>query len=457
MLNTTFINRKEELKYLGKIYRGKNAFIPIYGRRRIGKTTLVKKFMENKKHIYFLSKKISIMQNIKEFTEEIKNLFKIDYEINFKNFGDLFKFIRSQNQKIIISIDEFPYLAELDKSIPSQFQFIVDEIVRNSKIMLILVGSSITMMEKYILSEKSPLYGRRDGQIKLQPLSFFHIKKFYKNISNEDIIKIYGICGGIPFYLQNLKITSFKKALNIIFNKNNIFYEEGIFLLQEELREPKTYRLILTGISKGKNKFNELVQFTGIEKTALNNYLKVLENLYFIKKETPLLSKPNTKKTTYVIEDEFLKFYFRFIEKYKNKVEIEDFSFFKNFEIDYNLYLGFVFEKIARLFLFKKTKKLFFRQWGSYKIIENRKLKTNVYEIDLLYVDEENKKIYAYEIKWKKLTKTEIEQILEDLKQKLNYLPINISEYKTSCGVIVKEVSGPKVKNCYSLNDVLKV
>lgn len=459
MKPTLFVNREQELDALKQYYKKdlNQGFMPIYGRRRIGKTSLVKKSFENQKGVYFLSKKTSIKDNIEQFQVQIKNMLKLDYLANFQNFLDIFEYLKqTQKYELIIAIDEFSYLVELDSSIPSQFQYIVDEIIKESKIKLVLLGSSVSMMIRDVLAYKSPLYGRRVGNINLKPLKFEYLKYFFEKENIENLIKIYAIVGGIPFYLDNLKNKTYKQIINTIFNKNSIFYNEVDFLLKEELKDPKNYKLILQTIARGSNKFSEIVNITGIDKTAINYYLENLEELNLIKKEIPHLASSKTKKTNYRITDEFTSFWFKFIDYHKNNIEFSDYSFLDNFENEFQQYLGFTFEKISQKFLIKTKKLLLEKQWGTY-LGDNRKNQS--YEIDLLYVNKEKKELYAYECKFKNLNEKQAKQILEELKQKLNYLNLDLSNYKINLGIIAKSFKNKNITdiNLYDLLDLKKV
>ncbi|RLF89363.1 ATP-binding protein, partial [Thermococci archaeon] len=194
-----FIDREFELEELEKRYKERRAhLILIYGRRRIGKTELVKQFIKDKKSFYFLARKepmeLEISRLIKSFNRKFNVFIEAESLENF--FEELKKF-----GKIVVVIDEFPYWVEEDKSIPSLFQYIWDEILKDSEVMLILLGSSISTMES-LLSYKNPLYGRRPAQMKLSPLSFFHLREAFPKYSWEDLVKVYGVIDGIPAYLQ---------------------------------------------------------------------------------------------------------------------------------------------------------------------------------------------------------------------------------------------------------------
>ncbi|MEM2584636.1 MAG: ATP-binding protein, partial [Thermoproteota archaeon] len=197
-----FINRKQELEFLEEKFSDKRQLIIIYGRRRVGKTELIKQFCKNKDHLYFLADRRGSLLNAERFANIAAEHFG-DVPPKARSFDDVFTYIakRLDERKIVIVIDEFSYLVEKDDSIPSVFQLIWDEILKDKNIMLILCGSLVSMMES-ILSYRSPLYGRRTGQWKLSPLRFNQAKKFFSNYSIEQKVEAYSILGGIPFYLN---------------------------------------------------------------------------------------------------------------------------------------------------------------------------------------------------------------------------------------------------------------
>ena len=252
---------------------------------------------------------------------------------SFRSFADAFRYL-SEKGKVVVVIDEFPYLIQSDKRVLGEFQYIVDEVVRASKLHLILVGSSVGMMEEYFLSQKSPLYGRRDGQIRLEPLDFFNSWKLL-GVDAEEAVKIYGVTGGIPAYL--ILFSRFEDVKRLAFSKQGFLYAEGDFLLSSELREPKVYKLILKAVAEGKTRFNEISTFTGLPRSNLFKYVEVLERLGFLRREKPITAPPKTKNTRYKIADNYIRFYFRFVERYRDEVELENIDFWGEFLEEYSI------------------------------------------------------------------------------------------------------------------------
>ncbi len=410
-----FINRTEELEVLNREYQSDAfSFTVIYGRRRVGKTELIHKFQMDKPHIYLLADKRGTLSNLYRFRKKAADLFG-DYEPNLETFDQVFEYIKTRwdgEEKLVITIDEFSYLAQMDDSIPSVFQLIVDEILKGGPFHLILCGSSISMMEKSTLAYSSPLYGRRTGQMLIKPMQFKHIHEFFPKLPSEDIVNIYGAAGGVPFYLSffNEDHSFYDNLKNILFAKESVLYAEGEFLLREELREPATYMNILFAISKGTVRLSEIASRSFLEPKDLPYYLDTLIQLGFVRKEHPITEKTTTKKTIYRIDDEFLRFWFRFVLSHKDELEqgnkvpaIED---VKNI---YKRYLGETFEQIGREMLLHLNSKdeLPFRfqklgrQWGK---IPHAPKGRNDYEIDIAAINSDTKEILFCECKWKNKT-----------------------------------------------------
>ncbi len=431
-MSITFVDREKELEFLERLWEGKNSFLPVYGRRRVGKTRLIKEFIADKPAIYYLARNSTYLHNLRGFSRAILERFPAPYlsEESFSSFADVFRYLKEKG-KLIVVIDEFPYLIQSDRRVLSEFQYIVDEIVRTSSLHLILVGSSVGMMEEHVLSQKSPLYGRRDGQIKLSPLGFFDSWKLLR-VNVEEAVRIYGVTGGIPAYLELFE--RFDDVKRLAFDKRGFLYAEGDFLLSSELREPRVYKLILKAIAEGRRRFNEISTFTGIPRSNLFKYVEVLERLGFLRREIPVTAKPRTKNTLYTIADSYLAFYFRFVERYRDEIELESLEFWEEFMEEYNHYLGRVFEDVARQFLIELNKagKLPFRftkigRWWR-----------RGEEIDLLALNEWEKKALFIEVKWRELSEREAGRILRDLERKAEL--VGLDEWKKHYGLVAKGV-----------------
>ncbi len=406
-----FIDRDEEGTYLNREYLSESfSFSVIYGRRRVGKTELISNFLKDRPNIYFLADKRGTKSNLYRLRKKAAEFFN-DFEPNLETFDEVFEYIKTkwgERQKLVIVIDEFSYLAQMDDSIPSVFQLIVDEILKKGLFHLILYSSSISMMEKSTLSHSSPLYGRRTGQMRVKPMLFRHVREFFPKQPLPEIVNIYGAAGGVPFYLlffdQNKSY--FENLQNIFFTKEAVLYAEGEFLLREELKEPATFMNILYAISKGAARPGEIASRSYLEAKDLPYYLDTIIKLGFVMKEHPVLEKPTTKKTIYRIEDNFLRFWFRYVLSHRDEIEQGD----KKPAIDdvkksLDAFLGETFEQIGKEMLIhlNSQEKLPFRfqklgrEWGKIPMAPKGQ---NEYEIDLVAVNDDTKEILFCECKW---------------------------------------------------------
>ena len=251
-----FVDRIKELEFLNNEYNKKDSsLIILYGRRRVGKTALIKEFGKNKDMIYFLATEEQEMQNINAFKELVINDTQNELlsSANITSWEVLFKTIVSQKttSKKIIVIDEFQYLGKINPSFPSIFQKIWDEILKDKNVMVILCGSLISMMESQTLNYNSPLYGRRTGQIKLKQIPFENYHDFFTSrIKERNLIEMYAVTGGIPKYIESFKAEEniYEGIKNNIMNKQSYLYEEPMFLLQNEVSEVGSYFSIIKSI-----------------------------------------------------------------------------------------------------------------------------------------------------------------------------------------------------------------
>ena len=345
-----FINRKYELNFLNNKYtENKPQLIIIYGRRRAGKTELIKEFINKKKAVYHLCTEDSLLENVNYLKLEFYNITGKSYFLNLDvDLFTLFKYFIDEikNEKIIIVFDEIPYLISISRGVLSVFQKIYDELITNSNLFIIFSGSSISMMENEILNFKSPLYGRRTGSIEITGFDINLISYFYNN-NFEDIVKINSIFGNIPFYLSLIdKNKSIEWNIkNKIFTKGEILYEEPRILLKEEFREPRVYELILKKISEGHNTYGDLQNSLHIDSGNISKYLETLISSRFIRYIIPLNQK---RRGIYEVNDYFLNFYYKFVYPNISDLEIGNIDAVYN-RIDGNLntFYGHTFERLV--------------------------------------------------------------------------------------------------------------
>ena len=355
-----FIDRKKELEFLNSEYQKKeSSLVILYGRRRIGKTSLIKEFGKNKDMIYFLATEESEKQNIEVFqklvAENLKNNLLSSIEV--QNWEILFKQIvddNTKNKKVIV-IDEFQYLGKINTAFPSIFQKIWDETLIDNNIMVILCGSLINMMESQTLNYNSPLYGRRTGQIKLKQISFENYKEFFNyKITEKQLIEKYAVTGGVPKYIESFKEKNdiYEEIKTNIMNKQSYLYEEPLFLLQNEVSEIGSYFSIIKSIAAGNRKLGNIATNLSVSPTNLSKYLQILINLDILEREVPITetNPEKSKKGQYRIKDNFIAFWFQFTYPNKAFLEIEkdNIVLTKIKENFIDNHVAFVYEQVCR-------------------------------------------------------------------------------------------------------------
>lgn len=328
-MSMKFINRTRELAALNEKWEsGHSQLFIVYGKRRVGKTELMKQFGKNKSFIYFLADKRSQSEQLKELGRIAGEFFKdtILAKRGFVDWIEAFQYFKDSKKRFVLVIDEYPYLVESDPATSSLFQKGWDAYLKDTGIFLLLSGSSIAMMESETLIQKSPLFGRRTGQLLVEPLSFGQARKFYPKKSFHEFMKFYAITGGMPAYLMQMNpdLSPEENIMARIFPPTEFLFNEIEFTLKEELREPKNYLAILRAISWGKRKFGEIGNDTGLQKNVLTKYLSVLERLHLIDKEVPAteFNKGKSRKGLYRITDNFFRFWFQFVYPYKSELQI---------------------------------------------------------------------------------------------------------------------------------------
>ncbi|MCD6559424.1 MAG: ATP-binding protein [Palaeococcus sp.] len=435
-----FINRVEELNILEeRLRKGKAEFIVLYGRRRIGKTALLLEFLRRNGGIYLLARETSTHENLKRFSGRIASYFGDSFlrKNPFRSWDAFFEYIseRSENRRLVLVIDEFPYLVKGSPELPSILQEYWDLRLKESQIYLVICGSSISMMEK-LLGYRSPLYGRRTAQMKLKSLGFFDARAFLPGYSAEEFVMAYGILGGTPAYLlESDDSKGIAENLRGYFRPDSFLYGDALFVLREELEEPRNYFAIMEAIAKGKTTLGEIMNDTGLERATVGKYLSVLIDLDLVKREVPVTASRKSRKGRYRIKDSYFTFWFRYV--YPNADMVETGMGDELVEVvmdDLNTYLGFVFEDVAKEFLMRlnRSEKLPFKftKIGRWWHREG--------EIDLVALNEREKKALLVEVKWKRLNEREARGILKDLERKSEL--VGLDGWEKSYGLVAKGV-----------------
>lgn len=355
-----FIGRERELNALEKLYTSnKFEFAVIYGRRRVGKTALINRFLGAKKAVYFMGVESNAKQNLENFSKSIIEYSSgIETETSFLSFQAALEYVfrLAEKERLILAIDEYPYVARSSKSLASTLQLLIDKYRDSSKLMLILCGSSMSYMEDHVLAYKAPLYGRRTAQMKILPFDFEETCHYFKKLSDEDKALIYGIVGGTPQYLlqMNDALSIEDNIKNTFLNPVSFLYEEPINLLKQEVREPALYTAIITAIAAGASRMSEISGKVGEDTNVCSAYIKNLMSLGIVQKETPYGEK-ESRKSVYSIEDNMFRFWHRFVLE-NNSVIARGAAdlVYRRIEPKLSDYMGKVFEDICKQYLWKQ-------------------------------------------------------------------------------------------------------
>ncbi len=421
-----FYNREKELKYLRDIEQSSqnsSKMTIILGRRRIGKTKLIKEAFAKKVYL-FISKKDERML-CEEFVEIIAKELNIKVLGEFRSFKNLFEYLMELSLTLHFTLvfDEFQEFLSINSSIYSDMQNIWDEYKDKTKMNLILSGSIYTLMKRIFEDKKEPLFGRADHKIHLKPFSVVTLGEILAdhnpNFSNQDLLSFYILTGGVAKYVElfvEKKAFTFEEQLEAIFDEFSLFLEEGKNLLIEEFgKEYTTYFSILALIASSKTSRSDIESILG---KNIGGYLDRLENEYtLIKKIKPILAKEGGRVVKYEIMDNYFSFWFRFIYKYKSAIEIENYEYVKEIvKRDFSVFSGKFLEKYFVELL--KTK-------GEYSQIGTYWERGNQNEIDIVALNETEKKLVFIEVK---LSKRKID--LELLKQKSSKLADKFRAYE---------------------------
>ena len=328
-----FIDRKMELDLLDQRYRSNQAeLFVLYGRRRVGKTELLRAFCADKPHIFFIATLSSDSEQLATFSQQVYGFTHAgvpagftypSWEAAFQALVEL-----PMQSKPIIVLDEFTYLISGNKAIPSILQKVWDETLKNSQIMMVLCGSYIGMMETEVLGYQAPLYGRRTASTLLRPMDLASSALFFPGYSAEEKFITWAVVGGMPYYLR-----TFQDSQDIFSNirqhildaQTGTLFNEPRLLLMEELREPRNYFSILRAIAQGRTRLNEIAQGAGIgEVTTVARYLDLLQQMRLITRRVPATeTQPEkSKKGIYQIDDHFLRFWFRYVHPNQSSLDL---------------------------------------------------------------------------------------------------------------------------------------
>ena len=404
-----FIGRTSELATLNAELEHGSGFVVIYGRRRVGKTTLIKEFIKDKRAFYFLATTESEAQSMKRFAGVLSRTTKNPMlsKVTVTDWLDLFQVVADDHpdEKKVLVIDEFPYLVKTNPDFPSILQNAWDEVLKDHNVMLVLCGSLISMMKKHALAYDSPLYGRRTAQIRLMPLQFTDVYAA-QNLSFEQAVEQYAITGGVPKYLEFFQTDEplVEQIRRVVLSKNGFLYEEPDFLLNEEVQTPINYFSVLKAISDGNHKLSKIGMTMEQDTSAITPYLKILIDLGFVIKNVPITEKnpERSRKSLYYVSDNFIRFWFRYVYPFKGELELDNQQIVldemgKDFK---QKFVAFAYESICRNIFAELCRKgqIDFApsRIGSYWRNDNE----GDAEIDVAAVDNQHKRLFLGECKY---------------------------------------------------------
>lgn len=419
-----FIGRKQELQFLEDKYNSKNGqLVVLYGRRRVGKTETLREFCRNKPHVFYSCREISDKLQLRSFSEKLLNE-KIPAASYIKEFADWEAALRCitdlpyVDSKKLLIIDEFPYMCKNNESIPSILQNLWDEVFKDENVMIVLCGSAMSFIEKELLAEKNPLYGRATGIYKMESMGFYDAAKFFPNYSDRDKIIAYAVLGGIPHYLAqfNPDLSLDDNIKKNILTKGCALYSEVEFLLRQELRETPLYNSIIEAVALGNTKLNDISTKSLVEDTSKTSvYLKNLIELEIIEREFSVddgtKERANTNRGLYRLTDNFFRFWYAFVFTNYSELEGGDVDGVFEYAIKPSLheFASFAFEDVCREYVreMQKANKLPFRYkrmgrwWGKTTVRRKDGIESKETEIDLLAVSAKSDKYLVGECKFK--------------------------------------------------------
>lgn len=377
-----FKGRATELKVLDKKFK-KNGFVMaiLYGRRRIGKTRLVNKFISdhNCKYVSFTAVERGEQELLSMLTESVLASLAPELlgEISFNSFEKLFEFVgkRAEKERVIFFIDEYPYLVKECPYIQSVLQKEIDTNWKKGNLFFIICGSLVSFMKDEVLAESAPLHGRSDLELKLHPFNYIETADFLDSYTNEEKAIYYGLTNGVAKYIEQ-----FDTALSLEENIVNQFYSIGGYFSEEQIKtvitnerqSPALYNSIISAIATGHTKNNEIATYVGA--SDITYPLKILTN-------AEILERRMSKKPYYVLNDSMLEFWFRYVNRATSLINAEKGSAYYHSEVKSHLhdFMGKIFEKMAREYLMIHA--------GA----DNFPLLTEITDCQMTVIDEDNK------------------------------------------------------------------
>lgn len=413
-----FIGRKRELSSLEKLYHQQGfGMTVIYGRRRIGKSTLIREFLKDKRAIFYTATKVGKARNLELFCQQVVSLLDPSLTgVSFSSLEAILDFItdRLSGDKLVLVIDELPYWAQNDGALLSVLQKYIDTRWSEQDMMIILCGSSLSFMENKVLSEKSPLYGRRNTQIRLEAFDYLEAAEFVPDYSSENKAIIYGITGGVAKYLAMIdpRGSADDNIKAQFFNTDGYLYDEPRNLLAQEFTDVALVNNVIEQIASGSNTVNEISQKIGQNSSTVLYALDKLIQVGLITKKKCITEEKNRKKTQYVLKDQMFRFWYAFIPKATSIIEIGqgDLYFDRVVKPQIHNYMGSVFEEMCRYYTLKEgicgafgnTLTEVGTWWGTEILLRGSEKVQQSADIDVVGISELDKTAVLGECKFKK-------------------------------------------------------
>ena len=346
-----FIDREEELSVLEDALESDRAeFVIVYGRRRVGKTELLKQILHrNDRAVYLLGRSETPRDLLGRLSREIGERLGDERLVRFpfQSLDEAFYYVR-ENERIILILDEFPYMVASDPGLLSILQDHWDNHLRSGDVKIFVCGSSMGMVERLLFDYGSPIYGRRTRQMKVEPLRFPAVAEMFPEADFDELHKIYSVLGGTPGYLLEYEIDIFDTIERKFLRKDQFLHKDAEFVLRAELKEPRYYFSIIRSIASGNTSIGRIMNDTGLSKSVASKYLAVLRDLDIIRRLWPVTESASSRKGLYELRDNYFRFYFRFIYPYLEHVELGETEYLmERIRKNMPVYLGRTLEDIV--------------------------------------------------------------------------------------------------------------
>ncbi|MFN3981327.1 MAG: ATP-binding protein [Caldilinea sp.] len=456
-----FINRVQELGRLHERYTSNRAeLFVLYGRRRVGKTELLREFCREKAHLFFVATLSSDSDQLAAFSQQVwlYSHEEVSDAFTFPSWEAAFKALADLPGRPIVVIDEITYLIAGNKAIPSILQKVWDAQLSRSKVMLVLCGSYIGLIERELLDYRAALYGRRSGSELLLPLELPAISAFFPTYSPHEQIESWAVLGGMPYYLSlfdNAQDLHTNIRTHILNSKGTLF-DEPLLLLVEVVREPRNYFSVLRAIAAGHTRMNEISQAAGIgAREVTGRYLDVLRELRIVRRLVPITERQpeKSRKGVYQIDDAFLRFWFRYVHPNRGSLELGLVDAVMNGRIlpTFDAFVGRAFEEAAQEHITRLARgghlpfipEHIGRWWSSDE------------EIDIVAISDTDRAMLVGECKW--TARPVGVNILVDLQRKAQAMQQEVDQYQVTFALFARNGFSPELKTIAAEQGILLV